>query len=300
MNGGAGFDFSDVDLSDILNDIFGGGFGGFGGFGNFGGFGGFGGRGNRATKGRDSVVRVELSFEEAVFGCKKTINLNLNETCGECNGKGGHGSKKCTQCNGTGMVSENKQTLFGSFVSQSPCPRCSGKGETFDKICNKCHGSGKVRSNKDISVTVPAGVDTGNQLRIRGKGEAGSNGGPNGDIYLEFSVKSHPIFVRDGNDIQLSFPITISEAALGCKKMVPTLDGKVKLNIPSGSQSGDILRLKGKGIEDVNYGRKGDMYVTLKVIIPRKLDKKQKKMFEYLADSGIDKDKEFDKIKKYM
>ena len=116
MNGGAGFDFSDVDLSDILNDIFGGGFGGFGGFGNFGGFGGFGGRGNRATKGRDSVVRVELSFEEAVFGCKKTINLNLNETCGECNGKGGHGSKKCTQCNGTGMVSENKQTLFGSFV----------------------------------------------------------------------------------------------------------------------------------------------------------------------------------------
>ena len=198
------------------------------------------------------------------------------------------------------MISESKQTLFGSFMSQSPCPRCNGRGETFDKVCDKCHGNGKIRSNKDISVTVPAGVDTGNQLRIKGKGEAGSNGGPNGDIYLEFYVKSHPLFVRDGSDIHLSFPITITDAALGCKKMVPTLDGKVKLNIPAGSQSGDVLRLKGKGISDVNYGRRGDMYVTLKVIIPRKLDRKQKKMFESLADSGIDKDREFDKIKKYL
>ena len=299
MNGGAGYDFSDIDLGDILNDLFGGGFGGsFSGFSNFGGFGSS--RGNRAQKGRDSVIRVELDFEEAVFGCKKTINLTLNESCDSCDGKGGHGISTCDRCHGSGMVSENKQTFFGSFMSQTPCPKCGGNGEIFKRTCDKCHGAGKVRANKDIEVTVPAGVDTGNQLRIKGKGEAGVNGGPNGDIYLEFAVKKHPLFVRDGNDIHVTVPLTVAEAALGCKKMIPTLESSVKLNIPSGTQSGDVLRLKGKGIEDVNYRRRGDMYVTVNVIIPRKLDRKQKKLFESLADLGIDKEKEFDKIKKYL
>ena len=297
--GGAGFDFSDVGLGDILNDLFGGGFGGsFSSFSNFSGFGSA--RGSRASKGRDSVVRVDLSFEEAIFGCKKTINLTLNESCDKCDGKGGHGAKKCPDCHGSGMISQNRQTLFGSFMSQSPCPKCFGRGEIFESSCSKCRGNGKVKSNKDIEVKIPAGVDTGNQLRIKGKGEAGANGGPNGDIYLEFRVSKHPIFVRDGNDIHLSLPVTVAEAALGCKKDVPTLESSVKLSIPSGSQSGDVLRLKGKGIEDVNYRRKGDMYVTLNVVIPRKLDRKQKKLFESLASSGIDSDKEFKDIKKYL
>lgn len=298
MNGGAGFDFSDIDLGDILNDLFGGGFrssfSGFDGFGNFG----FG--GNRQTKGRDSIVRVDLEFEEAVFGCKKTINLTLNDTCDSCNGKGGHGSKKCDKCSGRGVTVENRQTLFGAFQSQTTCSKCGGKGEVFEQTCSKCRGNGKIRANKDIEVTVPAGVDTGNQLRIKGKGEAGTNGGPNGDIYLEFNVKKHPIFVRDGNDIHLEFPISITDAVLGCKKDVPTLSSPIKLTIPSGSQNQDVLRIKGKGIEDVNYRRKGDMYITLKVVIPKKIDRKQKKLFEELSNTNLEKDKQFDMIKKYL
>ena len=293
-----GYDFSGFDFSDIFSDLFGGGFSSS--FSGFDGFSSFGGRGNRATKGRDTVIRVNLDFEEAVFGCNKTINLTLNEECDDCNGKGGHGSKKCPECGGSGVVSSRQQTLFGAFMSQTTCPKCSGKGEVFEDTCRKCRGTGKVRANKDIDVKVPAGVDTGNQLRIKGKGEAGSNGGPNGDIYLEFYVEKHPIFVRDGRDIHLNMPISISDAALGSKKMVPTLDGSVKVSIPSGSQNGDVLRLKGKGIEDVNYRRKGDMYITLNVIIPRKLDRNQKKLFESLNDTNLESEKEFKVIEKYL
>ena len=298
-NGSAGgYDFSGFDFSDIFSDLFGGGFSSS--FSGFDGFSSFGGRGNRPSKGRDSVVRVDLDFEEAVFGCKKTINLTLNETCGDCNGKGGHGSRKCSECGGSGVVSSRQQTLFGAFMSQTTCPKCSGRGEVFEDTCKKCRGTGKVRANKDIEVKVPAGVDTGNQLRIKGKGEAGSNGGPNGDIYLEFYVKKHPIFVRDGRDIHLSMPISISDAALGTKKMIPTLDGSVRVTIPAGSQNGDILRLKGKGIEDVNYRRKGDMFITLNVIIPRKLDRNQKKLFELLKTTDLENEKEFKTIEKYL
>lgn len=298
-NGGAGgYDFSGFDFSDIFSDLFGGGFSSS--FSGFDGFSSFGGRGNRPSKGRDSIVRVDLDFEEAVFGCKKTINLTLNEACGDCDGKGGHGSKKCSECGGSGVVSSRQQTLFGAFMSQTTCPKCSGRGEVFEDTCKKCRGTGKIRANKDIEVKIPAGVDTGNQLRIKGKGEAGSNGGPNGDIYLEFYVKKHPIFVRDGRDIHLSMPISISDAALGAKKLIPTLDGSVRVTIPAGSQNGDILRLKGKGIEDVNYRRKGDMFITLNVIIPRKLDRNQKKLFESLDNSNIENEKEFKTIEKYL
>ena len=297
-NGAGGYDFSGFDFSDIFSDLFGGGFSSA--FDGFGGFGGFGGRKNRPSKGRDSIIRVDLDFEEAIFGCKKTINLTLNEKCEDCNGKGGHGAKKCSECGGSGVVSSRQQTLFGAFMSQTPCPKCGGKGEVFEDTCKTCRGNGKIRANKDIEVTVPKGVDTGNQLRIKGKGEAGTNGGPNGDIYLEFYVKKHPLFVRDGKDIHFNLPITITEAVLGTKKMIPTLEGEVKLNIPSGSQNGDILRLKGKGIEDVNYRRRGDMYVTLNIIIPRKIDRNQKKIFETLDETRLDNEKEFKVLEKYL
>ena len=299
-NGGqGGFDFSGFDFSDIFSDLFGGSFSG--GFSDFGGFGSFG-RSNskRPQKGRDTVIKVDLNFEEAVFGTKKTINLTLNEKCDDCDGKGGHGSKKCDNCNGSGTISSRQQTLFGAFMTQSTCPKCNGKGEVFEDTCKKCHGSGKVRANKDIEVKIPEGVDTGNQLRIAGKGEAGANGGPNGDIYLEFYVKKHPIFVRDGNDIHLDLPISVTDAVIGVRKEVPTLDGVVKVNIPAGSQNGDILRIKGKGVSDVNYRRKGDMYITLNVIIPRKLDREQKKLFESLSTTNLKREKEFDKIDKYL
>lgn len=295
-NGGqGGFDFSGFDFSDIFGDLFGGAFSSFDGFSGFG-------RSNskRPQKGRDSIIRVDLDFEEAVFGTKKTINLTLNEKCDECDGKGGHGSKTCDNCNGSGTVSSRQQTLFGAFMTQTTCPKCSGKGEIFEETCRKCHGNGRVRASKDIEVKIPEGVDTGNQLRITGKGEAGVNGGPNGDIYLEFHVKKHPIFVRDGNDIYLDFPISITDAVMGAKKDVPTLAGTVKVSIPAGSQNGDRLRLKGKGISDVNYRKKGDMYINLNIVIPRKIDRQQKKLFESLSTTDLEKDKEFDKINKYL
>lgn len=289
--GGAGFDFSDFDFSDIFGDIFGGGFGfNFGGRSNS----------NRKTKGRDSILRMNLSFEEAVNGCKKTININTTNSCDKCDGLGGTGEEVCSTCHGSGTVTSEQRTLFGSFMTKTTCPSCKGKGKTFRTICSICHGNGKIKVNKDIDVTIPAGVNTGNQLRIAGKGEAGSNGGPNGDLYLEFIVKEHPLFKREDNDIYLSLPLTISEAALGCKKEIPTIYGNVNLTIPDGTQSGDKHRLKGKGVEDPNSRRKGDMYVVINVIIPTKLSREQKKLFEQLRETKLDSDSIFSKFRNYL
>lgn len=293
MNGGAGFDFSDFDFGDIFDGLFGGGFGGFG----------FGGsrRGsqNRARKGADKLMRINLSFEEAAFGTKKSINLDINEKCSECDGKGGKGEKKCPTCHGAGTVTTEQRTILGAFMTKSTCPNCGGKGVSYDTTCSKCRGKGMIRKNTEIEVKIPAGVDTGNQLRLAGKGDAGINGGPNGDLYLEFQVKEHPLFIRDENDIYLELPITITDAVLGCKKDIPTLYGSVKLVIPAGSQSGDKHRIKGKGIEDLHSGSKGNMYVVLKVVIPSKLDRGQKKLFEELSKTNLETS-EFKKIKEYI
>jgi molecular chaperone DnaJ len=297
MNGGAGFDFSDFDFSDIFGDLFGSAFGG--GFSNFGGFGGGSGRGTRARRGADKLMRVDLSFEEAVFGCKKKINIDVYEQCDECNGKGGKGEKTCSTCRGSGSVTSQQNTLFGAFMTRTTCPDCNGKGKTYSSICSDCRGTGKVKENKTLEVKVPAGVDTGNQLRLAGKGDSGSNGGSNGDLYLEFRVKDHELFERDGNDIYLELPITIPEAVLGCKKDVPTLYGNVKLTIESGANTGDKHRLKGKGVEDLHSGSKGNMYVVINVVIPDKIDKKQKKLFEELNDTNL-KTSEFKKIEDYL
>lgn len=287
-NGGAGFDFGGFDFSDIFGDLFGSSFG-------FGG-----GRGNRPSKGRDSVLRINLTFEEAIHGCKKTVNLNTMESCPSCDGLGGSGESTCSTCHGSGTVTTEQRTLFGTFMSKTTCPTCKGKGTSFQNTCSKCKGTGKVRVNKDIEVTIPAGINTGNQLRVPGKGEAGSNGGPNGDLYLEFYVKEHDLFERDGNDIYLELPLTVSEAVLGCKKEIPTIYGNVVLSIPDGSQNGDKHRLKGKGAENPNTGRKGDMYVIIRVIIPTKLSREQKKLFEDLNKTSLDNSSIFTKFKNYL
>ena len=300
MNGGAGFDFSSVDLGDILNDLFGSAFGGFGGGSDFfSGFGGGRGGRTRARRGSDKLMRMDLSFDEAVYGCKKEINLDFYDECSKCNGKGGKGEKRCSTCHGSGTVTTQQNTMFGSFMSRSTCPDCKGAGTTFSSTCSECHGTGQVRKNKDLEVKIPAGVDTGNRLRLAGKGDAGSNGGENGDLYLEFRVKSHSLFERDEDDIYLELPITISEAALGCKKEIPTLYGNVKLSISGGANTGDRHRLKGKGVENLHSGSKGDMYVILNVIVPNKLDRKQKKLFEDLAKTNL-RTKEFKKIEDYI
>lgn len=294
MNGGAGFDFSGFDFSDIFSDLFGSSFGGFSGFS------GFGGRdSSRARRGADKLMRVDLTFDEAVFGCKKTINLDIYEECSECDGKGGTGEKTCPTCHGAGTVTTKQNTILGAFMSRTTCPDCSGKGKTYSSTCSKCRGTGKVKKNKDLEVKIPAGVDTGNQLRLAGKGDSGYNGGPNGDLYLEFRVKAHPLFEREENDIYLELPITIKEAVLGCKKEIPTLYGNVKLTIEEGANTGDKHRLKGKGIEDLHTGSKGNMYVVINVVVPEKLDRKSKKIFESLDNDDL-KTSEFKSVDEYL
>lgn len=290
--GFGGFSAEDIDLSSIFDDLFGGSM--------FGGSRRSGSRQNRPMKGEDSLVRVNLEFEEAVFGCKKTINIDLDTECDSCSGKGGSGEATCSTCHGRGRVVTQQRTMFGVFQSETVCPDCSGKGKTYKNVCKKCNGKGHVIKNKEIEITVPEGVDTGHQLRISGKGSAGYNGGPNGDIYIEFKVKDHPLFERKENDIYVDLPLTIVEATLGCKKEVPTLSGTVVLTIDPGSQPGDQLRLKGKGVKDPTRNRKGDMYVVLEVIVPTKLDRKQKELFKELGKTDLETDSSFKNFKKYL
>ena len=292
MNGGAGFDFSDFDFSDIFDGLFGSSFGGFGGFGRRQ-------SNNGARDGADKLMRINLSFEDAVFGTKKKINIDVNSECRSCHGKGGRGEKTCSTCHGKGVVTQQQRTILGAFMTQTTCPDCNGKGRVFDKICSDCHGKGFFRENKNIDVKIPAGVDNGSRLRLAGKGDAGINDGADGDLYLEFAVKEHPIFIRDDYDIYLEVPITITDAVLGCKKEIPTLYGDVKLNIPAGSQSGDKLRIKDRGVTHINSSVKGDMYIILKVVIPTKLDRNQKKHFEELAKTNL-KTNEFKLVESYL
>ena len=293
-NGGAGgYDFSGFDFSDIFSDLFGSSFGGF----NFGGRSTTS-RGSR--KGEDSLVRVNLTFLEAINGCKKTIKVASSEACPDCNGKGGLGEKTCSACHGSGTVTSEQRSIFGSFMTRTTCDTCHGKGTTYEKTCTTCHGTGKINKTKEIEVKVPVGVDNGNQLRVAGKGEAGYNGGPNGDLYIEFKVEEHPIFEREEDDIYLFLPITIVDCVLGCKKDVPTIDGTIKLTIPENSKTGDKLRIKGKGVSNVNTGKKGDMYVVLNILPPTKLTREQKTLLEKLRDTDLEDNKEFKKIREYL
>lgn len=287
FGGSAGFDFNNFDFGDVFGDLFGSAFGG-------------GNRSRRGQKGQDAIIRMNLTFEEAAFGTKKNINIDVTTQCHECHGHGGQGEKTCSRCHGSGQITQEQRTILGVYMTRTTCPTCEGQGVTYEHECHKCHGRGIVKENKDITVTIPSGVDTGNQLRLQGKGEAGQNGGPNGDIYIEFMVKSHEIYKRDGNDIYLDMPLTIPEAVLGVKKDIPTLYGKVKLTIPEGSQSGDKHRLKGKGIEDVNSKRKGDMYVVIDIVIPKILSKDQKDLFNKLATTTLDRDNKIERFKKHV
>ena len=294
FGGFSGFSTDDIDLSSIFGDLFGGAFGGFGGFG------GRSNRKNRPVKGQDSLIRMNLTFEEAVFGCEKSLKLDLDEKCDKCDGKGGFDESTCSTCGGRGRVIQQQQTMFGVFQSESTCPDCNGTGKTFKTTCSACRGKGHITKNKEIVVKVPEGVDTGNKIRISGKGSAGYNGGPNGDIYIEFNVKDRPSFERDEEDIYFELPLTITEAALGCKKEIPTIYGNVILEIKEGTQNGAKLKLRGKGIKVPNSLKKGDMFVVTKIIIPTKLDRNQKKLFKELADTDLENSSEFREYKKYL
>lgn len=296
--GGAGFDMGDINLDDILSSIFGGGFsGGFSSFSS--GFGSSRSK-NRARRGDDLLLRVKLSFEEAVHGCKKDIKVDVTEECEECSGKGGFDEATCGYCNGRGVVREEQRTLFGIMQTQKTCSYCNGTGKTFKSVCKDCHGTGQVVKNKTLTITVPEGVDTGHQLRLSGKGGAGINGGENGDIYLEFVVEDHSFFERHDDDIYLEVPITITDAILGCKKEIPTLSGNGFVEIKPGTQNYTKLKLKGKGVKNVNSSHVGDMYVVVNVIIPTKLNRKQKELLTELADTDLENETEFKDFKKAL
>ena len=290
FSGFDGFDFGSME--DIFGDM-------FRGFGFGGGFSSRGGR-SRAQDGSDLLYRMSISFEEAVHGAKRDIKVECEDECEECHGQGGFNSKTCSECKGSGTVTRQQSTIFGSFLTKTTCPNCNGTGTSFEKICTNCHGRGKLNQEKTLTVTIPKGVDTGNRLRLAGKGEAGTNGGEPGDLYIEFTVKEDDFYQRDGNDIYIVVPLTITEAVLGCKKEIPTIYGNVELSIPEGTKNNSKLRLKGKGIDSDINNKKGDMYVIVNVIVPSKLNKKQKDLFKELAKTELDNDSEFTKYNKRL
>lgn len=284
----SGFNFSDMDFGDIFGDIFGSSFG-------------FNKRqSSRGHRGSDISLVMTITFDEAVYGCEKEVELEHYVICDSCDGKGGHKEETCSYCHGSGTITQEQRSLFGTYVTRTACPNCNGKGKTYKEVCSKCKGKGIIKEKAVKKLKIPAGIDTGNQLKINGYGMPGSNGGPNGDAYIEFTVKPHELYYRDDYDIYLDLPITISEAVLGCKKDIPTLYGDVTLTIAPGTNSEFKQRLKGKGISNPSSGRKGDMYITIKVITPNKIDRSQKSLFKKLAETNLDNSSEFTKFNNYM
>ena len=287
--GGAGFGgfggFGDIfggGFGDIFGDIFGGGFGG--------------GQTQRSgpRRGENLRVRLNITFEEAAFGCEKEINVGRVEQCPDCKGTGcapGTTPEVCTECHGTGTVTQAQRTPFGMMQTQEPCSRCGGTGKIIHQPCPTCKGKGKVRRSRRIKVDIPAGIDDGQTISLRGLGNAGRNGGPAGDLLVTVSVRSHPQFEREGTSILYELPVSIVQASLGAEVEVPTIDGKVKYTVPEGTQSGTVFRLRGKGVPYLHGGGRGDQFVTVRVVTPKNLTVEQKdllrKLGESLGDTGV-------------
>jgi len=275
-----------------FEDFAGGGFGGFDDI--FDMFFGGGARGRssrgaqrRQKQGSNLQYKLEIDFEEAAFGAKKEITIPRKETCDKCKGSGakpGSETRTCPQCNGRGQIRSSKQTPFGQFTQSRTCSRCEGTGEIVTEPCPQCDGQGMVRRHRNITVDIPAGVKDGNKLRLSGEGGAGEGSAPSGDLYVIIKVREHEIFDREGDDIYCEVPISIVQAALGDEIKVPTLDGKVKFNIPEGTQPGQSFRLKNKGIQHLNgYGR-GDLYIKPKIAVPQDLNDEQKELLMKFAE----------------
>lgn len=282
-----------------------GGAGGFGGFGE--GMGGFGdifdllfgnaGGGQRKRtgpqRGSDREVRLDINFEDAVFGMEKDFDIQRVEKCSQCSGSGaepGSQAKTCTQCQGAGQVRSSQSTPFGRFETVKTCPKCQGEGKIIEKPCTACKGSGKTRKKRTINVRIPAGIDTGSRLRMSGEGEAGINGGPSGDLYITIVVKPHERFTREGYNLICDVEIDFVQAALGAEIDVPLLGGAShKVTIPAGTQPGDVITVKGKGIPHLHSQRSGELKVIVKIKIPTKLTKKQKELLTAFHEEGEEK-----------
>ena len=282
-----GFDFGD--LGDIFGSFFGGGFGG-------------GRRTNPNAPQRGESIRmsIAISFEEAAFGCEKEVTVERYETCDTCHGSGcapGTSPEVCPDCHGTGTVQVRRQTPMGVFATSAPCTKCGGKGRIIHQPCKDCRGSGMVRKKKTIQASIPAGIDNGQTISIRGQGNAGKNGGPAGDLLITITVRPHELFRREGTSVLCEAPITFTQAVLGAELEIPTIDGKVKYTLPEGTQSGTTFRLKGKGIPSINGRGRGDQYVTVYIETPKNLNKEQKealkKFAETMGESNYEEQKKF-------
>ena len=285
--GAGGFDFGD--LGDIFGSFFGGGFGGAQ-------------RRNPNAPQRGESIRasVAISFTEAAFGCEKEISVDRSEQCPTCKGNGcaaGTTPEVCPTCRGTGTVQVRRQTPMGVFASSAPCTKCGGTGRIIHQPCPDCRGQGAVRKRRSIKVTIPAGIDDGQTISLRGQGHTGKNGGPNGDLLITVMVQPHEIFRREGTSVFCEAPITYAQAVLGGTLEIPTIDGKVKYDIPEGTQTGSVFRLRGKGIPVLNGRGRGDQYVTVTIETPKNLNKEQrealKKFSDLLGESNYEKHRSF-------
>ncbi len=271
FQGFGGFNGSaDFDIGDIFGDIFGVGQD----------------RQSRRTRGVDLELGLELSFEEAVFGTTKRIRLEKMDRCEACSGSGAEPGTKvatCPKCHGQGHIKTVRRTVFGAMESRTTCDRCDGTGKVPEQPCRTCKGAGVKRREKIVEVTVPAGIDDGQRIRVTGEGEAGYRGSEPGDLYLQVRVRTHPKFVRDGSDLRLELPVSFVQAALGAKLSVETLDGSVELKVPAGTQPGTVLKLRGKGVPHLRGSGRGDLLATVRAVVPTKLSKKEKQVLHELA-----------------
>ncbi len=270
---GGGFGFDGFDISDIFSNIFGGGSSR---------------RQNGPVRGEDIRYRLTLSFEEAVFGCKKEISYQRVQKCPECSGSGaakGTSAKTCPDCQGRGQVKVQQRTPFGVMQSTTTCSKCRGTGKIIETPCKNCRGSGFVKASKKLEVSIPAGIDDGQGVVLRGEGCDGRNGGSAGDLVITVNVRPHAFFEREGSDIYCDIPVTYADMALGAKITVPTIDGTETIDIPEGTQTGTTFTLKGKGVKIVNTQKRGNMYVTAVIETPKGLDRKQKELLKQFSDS---------------
>ncbi len=296
--GGGGFGgfggFEDMDISDIFGSFFGGGFGGRSSA-----------RRNGPRKGNDISESVILTFEEAAFGVKKQIKIYRVEDCDECHGVGAKNAsdrQTCSVCGGSGEVRTTQRSPFGQFVNVSPCNNCGGSGTIIKNPCTKCKGRGKIKRARTIEVNIPAGINHGETVSLRGQGDAGYKGGPNGDLYVTVTLKRHSIFSRNGTEVYCDVPVTFVQAALGAEIEVPTIDGMIKYTIPDGTQSGTAFRLRGKGIKNIRTGIRGDQIINVVVEVPKNLTAEQKSVLAKFGEATNDKNYKqqktfFEKIK---
>ncbi|MEW6171832.1 MAG: molecular chaperone DnaJ [Bacillota bacterium] len=293
---GFGFDFGNINFEDLGFDF---------GFGDLFDalFGGGGRRRRGPQRGVDLETEVELPFREAVFGTERELNVPRTEKCDNCGGSGaapGTNVEQCKNCNGSGQVSYSRSTAFGQFIQTTTCDRCRGTGRFISSPCSVCRGSGNVRRTRKVTVKIPAGVDDGMRLRLRGEGEPGTLGGPAGDLYVYLKVRRDPVFQRDGQNVICEVPVSFTQAALGAEIEVPTLDGTTHIKVAEGTQSGTVLRLRGKGVPGTGgYGR-GDQLIKVKVVTPTRLNEKQKELLRELAKLSVEESPRTEKDKGFF